>query len=835
MRWFIEVSSGNPTGPAEQWVVEASQWQPALQAARALRGEPIETTGFSIELLEDGFRVIDPATLVRYVVRRAPDNTPLSATNTTRSEAAAISNGEPPPSAAPAAVTAEPLSSGTNVDVASPPAAHSGSPVAAATQRDETVAPTASASTGGGPLPAPSRAPSVAPPPAPAAAVHAAGAPGSTHPPAPGVPAVDMSGMTQAERIAAMLSVDPTPRTSSRAPRPPSSAPKSTAPKSAAPKGAPRSVPAASSRNGGATGRPTRASEAAPTSASGAVLHAPQGAALRAPRAATVAEAPPAPPPVVAPVVQSAPDAPPAPAAAPQPSPPRPITQPPAGPVVQSLTELQALVHHNAPPRPSQPPPTVQSTPPQAPAQPPPAVASQPPPADDARISPSVHPSPSSPPEPLPLAELLFQRSEDPSAASPLTYREAAWAVPEGTSIGAAVRLLAGMFEGVRAALAGVKPGKLVYMAIFDHRFVGKPTRPPLATLTWKDWKDQGQGPEIRRQGEPRTSFQPPPITDSFIPAAVPQPPPAIPQALPPVSSMGHAVVPAAPQPVPAAPPPASYQVAAPPAPAIPSPYGASPEAVAAPPTFAPAAVSGLAGLQGPDTGSAAGAVAAAPVDASAAAVPVPAAPKLVIVAEPVTPLPVVVPPAPAPRAAMPSAPAVRLSGVELIADLFECMHDLHFLPDALAGADFVLSLMLDKLPSAVALVHFYDIDAREFVVVRAVGPGAAKVMQIRTNEKEPLIAEAMHKRRAVVLDDAATDPRAQNGRWAVIGEPPRSLVCAPVEEGGRFLGLLELSNPLDGQPFREGDGHAITYIGEQFAEFLAARGVILDAERIGN
>jgi hypothetical protein len=214
-----------------------------------------------------------------------------------------------------------------------------------------------------------------------------------------------------------------------------------------------------------------------------------------------------------------------------------------------------------------------------------------------------------------------------------------------------------------------------------------------------------------------------------------------------------------------------------------------------------------------------------------AGAAPAPATAKLVIVPEPDIAPPVR---APAPRAQVPSAPGVRLSGVELIADLFECMHDLHFLPDALTGADFVLSLMLDKLPSQVALVHFYDIDAREFVVVRAVGVGAVKVMQLRTSEKEPLIAEAMHKRRAVVLDDASSDTRAQNGRWALIGDPPRSLICAPVEEGGRFLGLLELSNPLDGRPFHEGDGHAITYIGEQFAEFLAERGVTLDAERIG-
>jgi hypothetical protein len=166
-----------------------------------------------------------------------------------------------------------------------------------------------------------------------------------------------------------------------------------------------------------------------------------------------------------------------------------------------------------------------------------------------------------------------------------------------------------------------------------------------------------------------------------------------------------------------------------------------------------------------------------------------------------------------------PSVPRVRLSGVELITDLFEAMHTLHFLRDSLEGAEFILALVMEKLPSAVGLVHFYDINSREFVVVRAVGPGAAKALQIRTSEKDPLIAEAMGGRRAVVIDDAKMDPRAQNGRWALIGSC-LSLVCAPVEQGGRFLGLLALSNPRDGGPFDESDGHALTYMGEQFAEF---------------
>src|SRR5882672_3984865 len=78
MRWFVEVASSSQKEAPEQWVVEANQWQPALQAARSLRGEAAEMSGFSVELLEDGFRAVDPATFVRYIVRRAPDGTPIS-------------------------------------------------------------------------------------------------------------------------------------------------------------------------------------------------------------------------------------------------------------------------------------------------------------------------------------------------------------------------------------------------------------------------------------------------------------------------------------------------------------------------------------------------------------------------------------------------------------------------------------------------------------------------------------------------------------------------------------------------------------------------------------
>jgi GAF domain-containing protein len=90
-----------------------------------------------------------------------------------------------------------------------------------------------------------------------------------------------------------------------------------------------------------------------------------------------------------------------------------------------------------------------------------------------------------------------------------------------------------------------------------------------------------------------------------------------------------------------------------------------------------------------------------------------------------------------------------------------------------------------------------------------------------------------MRYSRAVVVADASRHRDQTDRRWREIGVTLRSLVCAPIELDGRYLGLLELGNPHDGKPFRESDGHALTYIGRQFAEFVADRGVVTDSERV--
>jgi GAF domain-containing protein len=166
------------------------------------------------------------------------------------------------------------------------------------------------------------------------------------------------------------------------------------------------------------------------------------------------------------------------------------------------------------------------------------------------------------------------------------------------------------------------------------------------------------------------------------------------------------------------------------------------------------------------------------------------------------------------------------------VADLFEAMHELHFLRDAIEAGDFCLALAMEKLPSQAGIIHLYDIDRREFLVTNTRGMAAYKLLLLRHPEDEPMLAAAMRTRRPLVIADAEQSEAASIGRYVTLGGV-QSLIIAPVMQSGRFLGAIELLNPIDGQPFSEAEGNAVMYIADQLATFVGERGVVTDAERI--
>jgi hypothetical protein len=170
-----------------------------------------------------------------------------------------------------------------------------------------------------------------------------------------------------------------------------------------------------------------------------------------------------------------------------------------------------------------------------------------------------------------------------------------------------------------------------------------------------------------------------------------------------------------------------------------------------------------------------------------------------------------------------------RAPGEDLIGDLFERMHELAFMPDIVSGADFVVRVLSDLIPCEGTLVHVFDLNRREFVVVRARGPNTAGALMYRTPDNDPFVIEVM-RRPSMAANGVA--PKHSKALGA-LGIEPRQVMARGARHGGRYLGLLELANPQGGSPFHENEVNAFEYVCEQFADFVASRPIVLDEELV--
>ncbi|HEY3497036.1 MAG TPA: hypothetical protein VGK73_20195, partial [Polyangiaceae bacterium] len=181
----------------------------------------------------------------------------------------------------------------------------------------------------------------------------------------------------------------------------------------------------------------------------------------------------------------------------------------------------------------------------------------------------------------------------------------------------------------------------------------------------------------------------------------------------------------------------------------------------------------------------------------------------------------------PSARRSDPGVPRRRSPGEDLIGDLFETIHDLSFMVDLVSGADFVVRVLSDVIPCEAIVVHAFDLGRREFVVVRARGPNAQNALLHRTPDADPHVREIM-RRRSFITNGAS---KSRSGAFEKLGTEPQMVLSAPARQGGRYLGLIELANPLGGTPFHEGEASALEYVCEQFAAFVASRPVVLDED----
>lgn len=365
---------------------------------------------------------------------------------------------------------------------------------------------------------------------------------------------------------------------------------------------------------------------------------------------------------------------------------------------------------------------------------------------------------------------LLSRRDEAPTTETPLYYRERVYTGAPDMTSERAEEILRGRFAELRESLAHATPGKFFHLAIFDHEFPlgpdgrGRPLRPPLATLVYKDWRGEAL---VQFPLEESRGTTPEPMRTPDKPGSVP--PPARPLSTPP-----PAVALAASQ------PPVAAEPSAPPS---------EPPLPIAPVSIEPRPVE--------------------PVRVAPASQPP------MQIAEPR----IEVKPEPKYRQKRTTTDEHDAR----LAHAFEAGQDLLFLTTPVEGLDFVVKLLGELVPCEAVSACLYDIDTDEFRFVSMSGPGSDE----RRGEAVPramgimgAVAE-MHDSAALRLTQPVSDPRFDPGVDGRVGLEPRDVLYQPVTHHGLLLGVLQLLNRASGRGFSESDADLVAYVARQAGEFL--------------
>jgi hypothetical protein len=137
----------------------------------------------------------------------------------------------------------------------------------------------------------------------------------------------------------------------------------------------------------------------------------------------------------------------------------------------------------------------------------------------------------------------------------------------------------------------------------------------------------------------------------------------------------------------------------------------------------------------------------------------------------------------------------------------------------AVEAASVCLAACAKAVGCRAAIVHLWDKETKDFVIVYALGKSAGMLLNSRHIAEDPLLDEAFDKRVPRVVNYEGA--RAPLPRHAVVGGAWSVLVAPVTTETGMALGAIELVDPLDGSCFDDRHIAATRYTTQRLAELL--------------
>jgi hypothetical protein len=206
--------------------------------------------------------------------------------------------------------------------------------------------------------------------------------------------------------------------------------------------------------------------------------------------------------------------------------------------------------------------------------------------------------------------------------------------------------------------------------------------------------------------------------------------------------------------------------------------------------------------------------------------------------AAPVRPsAPVATPSAPVQRPAAAVAPAAPASmgpsrvfkktpqptkGDDRLATAFEALQDLFFLPTPAEGADFVLRVLGELVPSEASAIALYDINTDELRFVAAHGVGADERKGDAVPAQVGVLGAAIRNHDVcAVFGEVSAQPGFDPGVDGRVGLEVTNAAIMAVWAHGRLLGATQMLNRIGDLEFTQADANLIAYVIGRFGEFL--------------
>ena len=169
------------------------------------------------------------------------------------------------------------------------------------------------------------------------------------------------------------------------------------------------------------------------------------------------------------------------------------------------------------------------------------------------------------------------------------------------------------------------------------------------------------------------------------------------------------------------------------------------------------------------------------------------------------------------------NAKSQRQETEDILADIFLRVVDLSSKKDIEEAMEFVLDLVMEKVPCEAGSVLRADGATGDLTFVAARGPKAKEVLKanIVVPAGTGIAGFCASEGVSVAVSDVEKDPRFYAEVGARVGYATRSMLCAPMMTHGRSFGCVQVINRKGGAQFLEHEVGVMAYLAHQAALFM--------------